>query len=156
MWTGAFFLVLKNYGMWSCRNHGSRNPESGKVLVHNPSQYGWDFFREKNRILFFLKILKEGVFDYLNSLTQADLERTKKYSDIEWSEALNEEAKRMPGFADTLIKKTEIESKAKGKVEGKAEKTVEVVRNMQKEGFSPEMIAKIVQKSVATVKSMML
>lgn len=67
-----------------------------------------------------------------------------------------EEAKRMPGFADTLIKKTEIESKAKGKVEGKAEKTVEVVRNMQKEGFSPEMIAKIVQKSVATVKSMML
>lgn len=100
--------------------------------------------------------LKEGVFDYLNSLTQADLERTKKYSDIEWSEALNEEAKRMPGFADTLIKKTEIESKAKGKVEGKAEKTVEVVRNMQKEGFSPEMIAKIVQKSVATVKSMML
>lgn len=66
--------------------------------------------------------LKEGVFDYLNSLTQADLERTKKYSDIEWSEALNEEAKRMPGFADTLIKKTEIESKAKGKVEGKAEK----------------------------------
>ena len=156
MWTGAFFLVLKNYGMWSCRNHGSRNPESGKVLVHNPSQYGWDFFREKNRILFFSKILKEGVFDYLNSLTQADLERTKKYSDIEWSEALNEEAKRMPGFADTLIKKTEIESKAKGKVEGKAEKTVEVVRNMQKEGFSPEMIAKIVQKSVATVKSMML
>lgn len=147
---------MKNYGMWSCRNHGSRNPESGKVLVHNPSQYGWDFFREKNRILFFLKILKEGVFDYLNSLTQADLERTKKYSDIEWSEALNEEAKRMPGFADTLIKKTEIESKAKGKVEGKAEKTVEVVRNMQKEGFSPEMIAKIVQKSVATVKSMML
>ena len=142
--------------MWSCRNHGSRNPESGKVLVHNPSQYGWDFFREKNRILFFSKILKEGVFDYLNSLTQADLERTKKYSDIEWSEALNEEAKRMPGFADTLIKKTEIESKAKGKVEGKAEKTVEVVRNMQKEGFSPEMIAKIVQKSVATVKSMML
>lgn len=96
--------------------------------------------------------LKEGVFDYLNSLTHADLERTKKYSDIEWSEALNEEAKRMPGFADTLIKKTEIESKA----EGKAEKTVEVVRNMQKEGFSPEMIAKIVQKSVATVKSMML
>ena len=89
---------------------------------------------------------------YLNSLTHADLERTKKYSDIEWSEALNEEAKRMPGFADTLIKKTEIESKA----EGKAEKTVEVVRNMQKEGFSPEMIAKIVQKSVATVKSMML
>lgn len=147
---------MKNYGMWSCRNHGSRNPESGKVLVHNPSQYGWDFFREKNRILFFSKILKEGVFDYLNSLTQADLERTKKYSDIEWSEALNEEAKRMPGFADTLIKKTEIESKAKGKVEGKAEKTVEVVRNMQKEGFSPEMIAKIVQKSVATVKSMML
>ena len=142
--------------MWSCRNHGSRNPESGKVLVHNPSQYGWDFFREKNRILFFSKILKEGVFDYLNSLTQADLERTKKYSDIEWSEALNEEAKRMPGFADTLIKKTEIESKAKGKVKGKAEKTVEVVRNMQKEGFSPEMIAKIVQKSVATVKSMML
>ena len=142
--------------MWSCRNHGSRNPESGKVLVHNPSQYGWDFFREKNRILFFSKILKERVFDYLNSLTQADLERTKKYSDIEWSEALNEEAKRMPGFADTLIKKTEIESKAKGKVEGKAEKTVEVVRNMQKEGFSPEMIAKIVQKSVATVKSMML
>ena len=66
----------------------------------------------------------------------------------------------MPGFADTLIKKTEIESKAKGKVEGKAEgkaeKTVEVVRNMQKEGVSPEMIAKIVQKSVATVKSMML
>lgn len=147
---------MKNYGMWSCRNHGSRNPESGKVLVHNPSQYGWDFFREKNRILFFSKILKERVFDYLNSLTQADLERTKKYSDIEWSEALNEEAKRMPGFADTLIKKTEIESKAKGKVEGKAEKTVEVVRNMQKEGFSPEMIAKIVQKSVATVKSMML
>ena len=142
--------------MWSCRNHGSRNPESGKVLVHNPSQYGWDFFREKNRILFFSKILKERVFDYLNSLTQADLERTKKYSDIEWSEAVNEEAKRMPGFADTLIKKTEIESKAKGKVEGKAEKTVEVVRNMQKEGFSPEMIAKIVQKSVATVKSMML
>lgn len=142
--------------MWSCRNRGSRNPESGKVLVHNPSQYGWDFFREKNRILFFSKILKERVFDYLNSLTQADLERTKKYSDIEWSEALNEEAKRMPGFADTLIKKTEIESKAKGKVEGKAEKTVEVVRNMQKEGFSPEMIAKIVQKSVATVKSMML
>lgn len=147
---------MKNYGMWSCRNRGSRNPESGKVLVHNPSQYGWDFFREKNRILFFSKILKERVFDYLNSLTQADLERTKKYSDIEWSEALNEEAKRMPGFADTLIKKTEIESKAKGKVEGKAEKTVEVVRNMQKEGFSPEMIAKIVQKSVATVKSMML
>ena len=71
---------------------------------------------------FFSKILKEGVFDYLNSLTQADLERTKKYSDIEWSEALNEEAKRMPGFADTLIKKTEIESKAKGKVKGKAEK----------------------------------
>ena len=142
--------------MWSCRNHGSGNLESGKVLVHNPSQYGWDFFREKNRILFFSKILKERVFDYLNSLTQADLERTKKYSDIEWSEALNEEAKRMPGFADTLIKKTEIESKAKGKVEGKAEKTVEVVRNMQKEGFSPEMIAKIVQKSVATVKSMML
>ena len=147
---------MKNYGMWSCRNHGSGNLESGKVLVHNPSQYGWDFFREKNRILFFSKILKERVFDYLNSLTQADLERTKKYSDIEWSEALNEEAKRMPGFADTLIKKTEIESKAKGKVEGKAEKTVEVVRNMQKEGFSPEMIAKIVQKSVATVKSMML
>lgn len=28
----------------------------------------------------------------------------------------------MPGFADTLIKKTEIESKAKGKVKGKAEK----------------------------------
>ena len=55
VWTGAFFLVLKNYGMWSCQNHGSRNPESGKVLVHNPSQYGWDFFREKNRILFFLK-----------------------------------------------------------------------------------------------------
>lgn len=78
---------------------------------------------------FFSKILKEGVFDYLNSLTQADLERTKKYSDIEWSEALNEEAKRI---------------------------TVEVVRNMQKEGFSLEMIAKIVQKSVATVKSMML
>ena len=95
--------------MWSCRNHGSGNLESGKVLVHNPSQYGWDFFREKNRILFFPKILKEGVFDYLNSLTQADLERTKKYSDIEWSEALNEEAKRI---------------------------TVEVVRNMQKEGFS--------------------
>ena len=65
---------------------------------------------------FFSKILKEGVFDYLSSLTQADLERTKKYSDIEWSDALNEEAKRMPGFADTLIKKTEIESKAKGKV----------------------------------------
>ena len=148
MWTGAFFLVLKNYGMWSCRNHGSGNLESGKVLVHNPSQYGWDFFREKNRILF-SKILKEGLFDYLNRLTRADLERTKKYSDIEWSEALNEEAKRMPGFADTLIKKTEIESKAKGK----AEKTVEVVRNMQKEGFSPEMIAKIVQKSVATLTS---
>lgn len=102
---------------------------------------------------FFSKILKEGVFDYLNRLTRADLERTKKYSDIEWSEALNEEAKRMPGFADTLIKKTEIESKAKGKVKGKAEKTVEVVRNMQKEGFSPEMIAKIVQKSVATLTS---
>lgn len=59
----------------------------------------------------------------------------------------------MLGFADTLIKKTEIESKAKGKVKGKAEKTVEVVRNMQKEGFSPEMIAKIVQKSVATLTS---
>ena len=57
--------------------------------------------------------MKEGLFDYLNRLTRADLERTKKYSDIEWSEALNEEAKRMLGFADTLIKKTEIESKAK-------------------------------------------
>ena len=101
---------------------------------------------------FFSKILKEGVFDYLSSLTQADLERTKKYSDIEWSDALNEEAKRMPGFADTLLRKTQIESEEKGYDKA----TLEHVRNMQKEGFSPEMIAKIVQKSVATVKSMML
>lgn len=96
--------------------------------------------------------LKEGIFDYLNSLTQADLERTKKYSDIEWSEALNKEAERMPGFADTLLRKTQIESEEKGYDKA----TLEHVRNMQKEGFSPEMIAKIVQKSVATVKSMML
>lgn len=139
---------MKNYGMWSCRNHGSGNLESGKVLVHNPSQYGWDFFREKNRILF-SKILKEGLFDYLNRLTQADLERTKKYSDIEWSEALSKEAERMPGFADTLLRKTQIESEEKGYDKA----TLEHVRNMQKEGFSPEMIAKIVQKSVATLTS---
>ena len=101
---------------------------------------------------FFSKILKEGVLDYLNSLTQADLERTKKYSDIEWSEALNKEAERMPGFADTLLRKTQIESEEKGYDKA----TLEHVRNMQKEGFSSEMIAKIVQKSVATVKSMML
>ena len=58
---------MKNYGMWSCRNHGSRNPESGKVLVHNPNQYGWDFFVK--RIEFFLtRILnaKECVFILCN------------------------------------------------------------------------------------------
>lgn len=140
--------IEKVYSIWICSEE-----KMPKKLQNTMTRY---YIKKEDVIGYTEEPLKEGVFDYLNSLTQADLERTKKYSDIEWSEALNEEAKRMPGFADTLIKKTEIESKAKGKVEGKAEKTVEVVRNMQKEGFSPEMIAKIVQKSVATVKSMML
>lgn len=117
-------LVLENSLRFSAKKdklYIRTNSGGIKFITRIPCTMVGIFFVKRIEF-FFSKILKEGVFDYLNSLTQADLERTKKYSDIEWSEALNEEAKRMPGFADTLIKKTEIESKAKGKVKGKAEK----------------------------------
>lgn len=60
------------------------------------------------------------------------------------------------GFADTLLRETQAVSKEEGRVEGYNEATRNHVRNMQKEGFPIEIIARIVKKPVETVQSMML
>lgn len=47
---------------------------------------------------------EKGIFDYLKGLFTGDIKRIQRYSHIEWSEPFQEEASKMTGFGDMIMK----------------------------------------------------
>lgn len=92
----------------------------------------------------------------------------KKHKDLGIKSVSTEEVEKMfdhldnymSGFADSLLRKTRIESEAReearGEVCGEEKATRENIRSMQQNGLSAETIAQYLNKSIDVVKSFML
>ena len=160
--TTDYSSVEKVYCIWICNNK-----KMPKKLQNTVSEYyiakrdliGHTEEAKEDYDLIDIIMIRRGdepsdeqILDYLNNLMKADLPGIRTYSNVEWSEDLKEEESYMSGFADSLLRKTKMESEARG--EEKA--TRENVRSMQQNGLSAEKIAQYLNKSVDVVRSFML
>ena len=103
---------------------------------------------------------EKGIWDYLQGIFSSDIITMKKYSDVSWSNKLEQEVHRMCGLGESIYQKGTIEGRAEGRVEGRAEGRVEgraegrreMIKSMLSSGKASEEIASFANIPLEEVK----
>ena len=95
---------------------------------------------------------EKGIWDYLQGIFSSDIITMKKYSDVSWSNKLEQEVHRMCGLGESIYQKGTIEGRAEGRAEGHAEGRREIIKSMLSSGKTPEEIASFANISLEEVK----
>ena len=159
----------KVYSIWICSNN---IPKKLQNAISSYSLTKQDIFgtteeRKSDYDLMTIVMVRRGnkidsaempgdLFQYLDSIFDGDIETAEEFSEINWSETLQEEVGNMASFSSILKEKAEAEGRSKGRAEGKAEGEFLIKKrwasSLRKLGFKNPQIAEQMDESEENVR----
>ncbi len=120
--------LQKSYSIWICNEHIPRDEQNSMTRYHIIKEDVIGKSRDIPEYYDLMEVIMirrgsieidEEIFDFLNGLFKSDVDRVVKYTGGD--KVIEGEVKKMGGFGQALVDKTEEKAREEGRAEGKAE-----------------------------------